>query len=70
MLFELIEEQTKTVMLANVREEYILKTIDRAVVEESRAKPSRVLIVFIGGLIGLGASIVFILIKFVRTLAK
>lgn len=39
MLFSLIEEQTKTVMLANVREEYVFKTVDPAVVAEKR--PSR-----------------------------
>ncbi|MBU1619121.1 MAG: LPS O-antigen length regulator [Gammaproteobacteria bacterium] len=47
MLFSLIEEQTKTVMLANVREEYVLKTIDPAVVSEKKAKPNRILIIIL-----------------------
>jgi uncharacterized protein involved in exopolysaccharide biosynthesis len=45
MLFSLIEEQTKTVMLANVRKEYVFKTIDSAVVSEEKSKPNRVNIV-------------------------
>lgn len=45
MLFSLIEEQTKTLMLANVREEYVFKTVDPAVVSERKSKPSRAVIV-------------------------
>jgi uncharacterized protein involved in exopolysaccharide biosynthesis len=41
----LIEGQMKTVMLAEVSNEYLLKTIDPAVVPEEKAKPMRVLIV-------------------------
>jgi len=52
MLYSLIEEQTKTLMLANVRPEYVLKTIDPAVVPEKKAKPSRALIAVIGTLLG------------------
>lgn len=52
MLFSLIEEQTKTVMLANVRDEYVLKTVDPAVVAENRVKPSRVLIVVLAAILG------------------
>lgn len=47
MLFSLIEEQTKTVMLANVREEYVFKTVDPAVVAERKAKPKRAVIVIV-----------------------
>lgn len=57
MLFSLIEEQTKTVMLANVREEYVFKTIDSAVVSEKKSRPKRSLIVLLivtcGGLLSL-----------------
>ncbi len=45
LLFSLIEEQTKTLMLANVRDEYVFKTVDPAVVAEKKAKPKRALIV-------------------------
>ena len=57
VFFELIEEQTKTVMFAEVREEYVFKTIDRAVEPEIKSKPKRGLIcivsVMIGGLISI-----------------
>lgn len=47
MLFSLIEEQTKTVMLANVRDEYVFKTVDPAIIPELKAKPKRALIVIV-----------------------
>lgn len=62
MLYSLIEEQTKTLMLANVRDEYIFKTVDPAVVAEKKHGPKRLLIVvfaFILGLI-LGATVALI----------
>lgn len=63
MLFSLIEEQTKTVMLANVRHEYVFKIIDPAVVSERKSKPSRALIVLLSMFIGSILSTLFILIK-------
>lgn len=62
MLFSMIEEQTKTLMLANVRTEYVLKTVDPAVVPEIKSGPKRALIVifvtFLGGF--LASSVVLI----------
>jgi len=52
VFFSLIEEQTKTVMLAKVSDEYLLETLDPAIVPEEKAKPSRVLIVIMGFLLG------------------
>lgn len=56
VFFNLIEEQMKTVMLANVTGEYFLRTIDPAVVPEEKARPRRSLMVllaaFLGGLTG------------------
>ncbi|WNO61682.1 Wzz/FepE/Etk N-terminal domain-containing protein [Rheinheimera sp. MMS21-TC3] len=45
MLYLLIEEQTKNLMLANVRDEYVLKVVDPAVVPEEKYGPKRALIV-------------------------
>jgi len=61
VFFRLIEEQTKTVMLAKVSDEYLLKTIDPAVVPELKVKPKRKLIVILGFLLGgiIGVSTVF-----------
>ena len=47
VFFRLIEEQMKTVMLAKVSDEYLLKTLDPAVAPEEKAKPQRVLIVLV-----------------------
>lgn len=45
MLYSLIEEQTKTLMLTNVRDEFVFSTVDPAIVAERRYEPKRVLIV-------------------------
>tara|TARA_Y100001951_G_C11151181_1_gene189290 strand:- start:56 stop:652 length:597 start_codon:yes stop_codon:yes gene_type:complete len=60
MLFSLIEEQTKTLMLANVRDEYIFKTIDPAVVAERKSKPRRSLVVFSMTILGFFLSILIV----------
>ena len=52
VFFNLIEEQTKTVMLAKVTDEYLLKTVDPAVVPEKRVRPKRSLIVILAALLG------------------
>lgn len=52
VFFSLIEEQTKTVMLAKVSDEYLLKTLDPAVVPEKKYRPSRLLVVAIAALLG------------------
>jgi len=54
---QLIEEQTKKVMLASVRQEYTFTTIDPAVKPEEKDSPKRSLIVLLalilGGIVGL-----------------
>ncbi len=62
ILFNLIEEQTKTIMFADVRDEYIFKTIDPALVPEEKSKPKRALICVLGTMLGgmLGVMIVLI----------
>lgn len=44
----LIEEQTKTIMLAAVTDEYLFKTVDPAVSPEEKTRPMRALIVLLG----------------------
>ena len=63
MFFELIQSQTETVMLAEVRPEYVFKTIDPAVVPEEESKPSRVLICVLGTLLGGMLGVVIVLIR-------
>lgn len=64
MLYSLIEEQTKTVMLANVRDEYVFKTVDPAVVAEKKAKPKRALIVILAVMLGSLLSMMFVLVRY------
>lgn len=62
VFYQLIEKQTQTIMLANVRPEYIFQTLDPAVVPEEEAKPPRILIcafgILLGVLLGLGIVLV------------
>lgn len=41
VLYQLIEEQTKTLMFTEIREEYVFETIDPAIVTEMKVKPNR-----------------------------
>ncbi|GIU12461.1 Wzz/FepE/Etk N-terminal domain-containing protein [Shewanella morhuae] len=67
ILYKLIEEQAKTIMFAEVRDEYVFKTIDPAFVPEEKAKPKRALICVLGTMLGGMLGIMFILVRhFVR----
>jgi uncharacterized protein involved in exopolysaccharide biosynthesis len=63
VFFGLIEEQTKTVMLAKVSPEYMFRTIDPAVVPEEKSKPKRALIAGFGLLLGGIFGVVTIMIR-------
>ena len=52
VFYTLIEEQTKTLMLANSRFEYLFKTIDPPIVPERKIGPSRALICVLGTFLG------------------
>jgi uncharacterized protein involved in exopolysaccharide biosynthesis len=64
VFYQLIEEQSKNMMLAHVKDEYVLKTIDPAQVPEEKSKPKRALIVILGSLLGTFLSIVIVIIRF------
>ncbi|WP_445946095.1 Wzz/FepE/Etk N-terminal domain-containing protein [Shewanella sp.] len=64
MLYKLIEEQAKTIMFAEVRDEYIFKTIDPALVQEEKAKPKRALICVLGTMLGGMLGVMFVLIRY------
>lgn len=64
MLFSLVEEQTKTLMLANVRSEYVFKTVDPAIEAENKAKPARALICILGVMLGGMLSVLIVLIRY------
>jgi len=63
VFFRLIEEQTKTVMLAKISNEYLLKTLDPAVVPEKKDKPKRALIAVLGTLLGGFLGVVIVLVR-------
>lgn len=63
VFYSLIEEQTKTIMLASARPEYLFKTIDPAIVAEEPAKPNRLLIVFLGLFSGLALGVLIVLVR-------
>ncbi len=63
VFYELIEKQTQTMMLANVRPEYIFQTIDPAVIPEEKFKPKRSLIVILGFMLGCLIGTMFVLVR-------
>ena len=60
---QLIEEQTKTIMLANVSNDYVFNVIDPPVAPELKSKPSRALICVLGTLLGGMLGVVVVLIR-------
>lgn len=64
VLFQLIEEQTKTLMLTQVTDEYAFKVIDPPIVSEKKAKPSRALICILSTLFGGFFACFLVFIKF------
>ncbi len=64
-LYDLVQSQTETIMLANASPEYVFQTIDPAVAAEEKISPDRLLILIVGLLIGLLlGSIVSVLLFF------
>jgi len=62
VFFRLIEEQTKTIMLARVTPEYLLRTVDPAIVPEIRSWPNRILIVTVAFILALFFTITIVLV--------
>lgn len=63
VLYNLIEEQAKTIMFAESRHEYVFKTLDPAVIPESKISPNRTLILSLGILLGIIFSMFFLFTK-------
>ena len=64
VFYQLIEEQTKNMMLTKVKTEYVLKTIDPAQTPEEKSKPKRALIVVLGTVLGGILSVIIVLIRY------
>ncbi|ANQ20380.1 lipopolysaccharide biosynthesis protein [Vibrio natriegens] len=63
--YKLIEEQTKSLMLAEVQEEFVFKTVDPAVVPELKDGPKRALICVLGTLLGGMLGVFIVLVRYV-----
>lgn len=53
VLNSLVQDQLQTIMLANVREDYVFKVIDPAMTPKTKIKPKRRQIVFMGFIFGI-----------------
>jgi uncharacterized protein involved in exopolysaccharide biosynthesis len=62
--YQLIEEQTKTLMLTNSRKEYVFKTISPAITPEKKSSPSRALICIAGTFLGGILSVLVVLMRY------
>jgi uncharacterized protein involved in exopolysaccharide biosynthesis len=62
--YKLIEEQTKSLMLAEVQEEFVFKVVDPAVVPELKYGPKRALMSVIGVLLGGIFGLAIVLLRF------
>lgn len=70
IFYELIEEQTKTIMFAEVRDEYVFKTIDPAIVPEIKVGPKKVLICAVGLFVGLVMGVFLVWVRHVAYVYK
>ena len=63
VFYQLIESQTRITMLADVRDEYVFRVIDPAVVPDRRYSPMRYTIALIGTIAGSMLAIIFVLMR-------
>lgn len=52
VFYQLIENETRTVMLANAQDEYVFRTVDPAVAPQDKSEPKRAVIVIMAVLLG------------------
>ena len=64
VFYQLIEEQTKNMMLTKVKAEYVLKTIDPSQVPEKKSGPKRAIIIVLGTILGGMFSVLIVLIRY------
>ncbi|OOF31723.1 Wzz/FepE/Etk N-terminal domain-containing protein [Salinivibrio proteolyticus] len=64
VFYQLIEEQTKNLMLAEVQDEFVFKTVDPAIVPEEKAGPKRALICVLATLLGGMLGVAIVLVRF------
>ena len=64
MYFRLIQKQTETIMLANVKEDYLFRVVDPAIIPEIKSSPNRAVICILGTLFGGFISVLFVLLTY------
>jgi len=69
-LHELISQQVKVIMVANVRKEYVFKVIDPAYYPEVKSGPRRAIICVFGSLLGGFLAVFVLLIRFLKSKSK
>ncbi|WP_330217896.1 GNVR domain-containing protein [Marinobacter similis] len=68
VFYQLIESETRTVMLANARDEYVFKTVDPAIVPQEKSEPKRALIVIVATMLGGMLGVFFVFVRaFIRS---
>ncbi|PPI86004.1 LPS O-antigen length regulator [Marinobacter maroccanus] len=63
VFYQLIESETRTVMLANAQKEYVFKTIDPAVIPEEKSEPKRALMTIGATAFGLMLGVCIVLVR-------
>jgi uncharacterized protein involved in exopolysaccharide biosynthesis len=64
VFFQMIEEQLKNKMLAEVQDEFVFKVIDPAVIPEEKAGPKRALICLLATMLGGMLGVLIVLIRY------
>lgn len=62
ILFRLIEQQTQSIMLAETREQFAFRVLDKAVVPELHESPKRLLIILVAGLLATLLSFAYLML--------
>lgn len=63
VFYQLVEEQTKSKMLAEASPEYAFVTVSRAMVPEQKSQPKRALVCILGTLLGGMLSVLWVLVR-------
>ena len=63
VFYQLVEEQTKSKMLAEASPEYAFATVSRAMVPEEKSQPQRALVCVLGTLLGGMLSVLWVLVR-------
>lgn len=65
IMFDMIEGQVQNQMLAEVRDEYVFKTIDPAIVDEVKFLPKRAILSIMGAILGFFIAVFSLLVFFI-----